>query len=38
MWFENLLERLWERMRNKNSHLSLRVAFRYWILKCETPW
>lgn len=38
MWFENLLERLWERVRRKDSQLSFQTAFRYWILQCKAPW
>ena len=38
MWYENLIERLWERVRSKDSKLAFRTAFRYWLLQCETPW
>ena len=38
MWFENLMERLWERVRRKDSTLTLKTAFRYWILQCDAPW
>ena len=38
MWIEDLNERLWERVRSKDSNLSLKTAFRYWILQCDAPW
>lgn len=37
MYFENLNERMWERIR-KNTKLPLKEAIRYWALGCEMPW
>lgn len=38
MWLDQLNERLWERLRSKETQLPLRTAFRYWLLNCDLPW
>lgn len=37
MWFENLIDRLWIRIR-KNTHLPLQLYYKYWLLRCAPPW
>ena len=38
MWFEDFIERIWEHVRSKESTMTLKTAFRYWILDCKAPW
>lgn len=38
IFFEDLNERIWERVRNDTTQLPLRTAFRYWLLDCKIPW
>ena len=38
MWTEKMMERLWERVRSKDSTLTFKTAFRYWLLQCDAPW
>ena len=37
MWFENLFDKIWARIR-KDTQLPMQSYCKYWWLQCTPPW